>query len=618
MSETQETLNDDIAHLIKQCYELYFDNASLDAQFVMAQSQAIMEKYLQWWQTLNWQQLFEAQTNYMQSFFELCEDFQEQLKNANPVKFSEQDADHLKPSDIRFKPFRKFIEPPKSDRRFINEDWSQQPLYHFWMQQYLLFAKHVKNFLKTNKTKDTRLNKQVAFFTQLWLDALSPSNFHLTNPEVVAHIIQTQGESVVSGFKNFMLDMIQNRGGPYFKMTDMSAFEVGENIANTKGKVVFRNDMMELIQYKPTTKEIGAIPLLIVPPWINKYYILDLREKNSFVKWIVDQGFSVFMISWINPDKSYKNTTFSDYMQKGVIEAIEVVKKISQQPKVNTLGFCIGGTLLACTLGFLKARNDKSVHSSTFLTTLIDFSDTGDVEVFIDEAQINILNQLMEKEGVLDGKRLMLTFNLLRANDLFWSYYINNYLFGKQPFPFDLLYWNCDSVNLPYAMHKFYLENMYLKNALIKPNGITLEGVPINLSSVTVPCYFLSTEQDHIAPWETTFIGAQSLGGEVTFVLGGSGHIAGVVNPPNTQKYGYKTSDHNLSASVLADEWYQSAKLNEGSWWPHWASWLQRYSGETVKAKPPGSKQYPPLDDAPGRYVKKRLISEPEPESLSE
>lgn len=592
ITENIKLTNLEFVELYQQFLSQYLDNKPTDLEFAMTQFQNIMNKYVQWMQSCDMSHFIQAQSDYVQDYFKFIEHFQQQFKD-------KADTSALGDNEP-------YIKPDLADRRFQSEDWRKQPLYSFWMQNYLLFSKHMQKLMTGHQTENNRLNKQVDFFTQLWIDSLSPSNFHLTNPEVVRQTLLSKGESVVQGFQNFMKDVVQNGSQYQFKMTDMQAFAVGDNIAVTKGKVVYRNRMFELIQYSPTTSNVYAIPLLIVPPWINKYYILDLTEKNSFVKWIVDKGFTVFIISWVNPDISYKYTSFTDYMQAGVLEATKVVKEITSQSSINALGFCIGGTLLAATMGYLKAHNRKDIQSTTYLTSLIDFSYTGDIEVFIDEQQVNNLSKLMEKEGVLSGKRLMLTFNLLRANDLFWSFYINNYLCGKQPFPFDLLYWNCDNVNLPYEMHKFYLENMYLKNNLIKANGLVLADTPIDLSKVAVPSYFLSTEQDHIAPWQTTFKGALALQGDLTFVLGGSGHIAGVVNPPSNQKYGYKCTSKNTRQYHTAEEWLAHAQSFPGSWWMHWAEWLLNRSGESIAARIPGSVTYPPLEDAPGQYVKKK------------
>ena len=520
------------------------------------------------------------------------------------IQFWSQFQNQLFQSDIS----KPFLQPDLKDKRFLSPEWKENPLFNFYEQFYLLFSKHCLDFVKQNPSQDPKVAKQVLFFTRLILDALSPTNYVLTNPDVLKHTWDTQGKNLIEGYKHFLEDCLRGQGHWNIKMTDISAFEVGENLAVTPGKVVYQNRLIQLIQYTPTTEQVVERPLLMVPPWINKYYILDLKEKNSLVKWIVDQGVTVYMISWVNPDKSYKETTFADYMQEGVIEALNAIQEDSGQETINTLGFCIGGTLLATTLGYLKAKNSKLIESATFLTTLIDFSEPGDVDVFIDEEQISTLEARMEFEGYLDGRVLMATFNYLRSNDLLWPYYINNYLCGKNPFPFDLLYWNCDSTNLPYKMHSFYLRNMYLENRLVQPGKLEILDVKIDLSKVKTPAYFLSTEQDHISPWETTFWGAKALGSDVTFVLGGSGHIAGVVNPPSNQKYGYRYNEIHFKNCHTIEEWLEKAAHEEGSWWNHWMQWLKKYSGETTIARIPGESKLQIIQDAPGDYVKKHIF----------
>jgi polyhydroxyalkanoate synthase subunit PhaC len=357
---------------------------------------------------------------------------------------------------------------------------------------------------------------------------------------------------------------------------------------------------MELIQYTPTTTEVRAIPLLIIPPWINKYYILDLSTRNSLVRWLVEQGISVFIISWVNPDAGHAKKGLYDYLQEGPRTAIDVIKKQLDIPKVNTLGFCIGGTLLTTLLAYNKAHKDNSIHSATFLATMIDFSDPGDLAVFIDEAQIQKLEQEMESKGYLPGAMMASSFNSLKANDLIWSFFIKNYLQGKNPLPFDILHWNSDSTNMPATMHSQYLRWMYLQNDLIKPGAIQLNGTPIDVSKITTPTFFLSTEKDHIAPWKTTYIGFQMMKGPKRFVLGGSGHIAGIINAPVIKKYGYRT---NASTKSTVDDWYAQSKPHQGSWWPEWLKWLNKYSGHLTPASNLTNVVYPPLVDAPGTYV---------------
>jgi polyhydroxyalkanoate synthase len=442
--------------------------------------------------------------------------------------------------------------------------------------------------------------KKVAFFTRQYVDALSPSNFALTNPQVLRETLASGGQNLLKGLNNLLSDM--EKGG--ISMTDEKAFKLGKNVATTPGKVVFQNELMQLIQFEPTTKEVYRTPLVIIPPWINKYYILDLRPSNSFIKWALDQGHSVFVISWVNPDARLAQMGFEDYMKQGPLAALDAVERASGEREVNFIGYCLGGTLLGATLGFLSQRKQVNrVRSATFFVSLLDFSAPGELGVFIDEAQVENLEKKMNERGYLEGAEMASTFNLLRANDLVWSFVINNYLLGKDPFPFDLLYWNSDSTRMPARMHSFYLRNMYLKNLLGVPGGITLEGVPIDLSKVKVPAYFVSTVEDHIAPWKTTYKGLRYLGGDVRFVLGGSGHIAGIVNPPAAKKYHYWT---NEARPDDADDWFKTATQHPGSWWEDWQAWMnERNGGEKVPARAPEH----PLEDAPGSYVTLRLNS---------
>ncbi|MDX1654371.1 MAG: alpha/beta fold hydrolase, partial [Candidatus Competibacteraceae bacterium] len=371
------------------------------------------------------------------------------------------------------------------------------------------------------------------------------------------------------------------------------------------GKVVYQNELIQLIQYEPSTEQVYQKPLLVVPPWINKFYILDLRPKNSFIKWWVDQGFTVFVISWVNPDENLADRNFEDYLQQGPLAALDAIEQATGEKEVNGVGYCLGGTLLASTLGYLAAKNDKRIRSGTFFTTMIDFSRPGELEVFIDEEQITQLEKRMEKRGYLEGSEMATTFNMLRANDLIWSFFINNYLLGKDPFPFDLLYWNSDSTRMPAAMHSFYLRNMYQRNLLKEPGGITLLDTPIDLTKVKTPVYFLSTIEDHIAPWKSTYGGTQVFKGSVRFVLGGSGHIAGVINPPVGGKYHYWTGN---KTPADPHEWFESAKQNQGSWWPDWHKWVEKQAGEKVPARKPGDGKLKVIEDAPGSFAKFRLV----------
>jgi len=388
-------------------------------------------------------------------------------------------------------------------------------------------------------------------------------------------------------------------------MTDLDAFELGKNVATTPGKVVFQNDLMQLLQYTPATETARKRPLLIVPPWINKFYILDLQDKNSFIKWAVDKGHTVFVISWVNPDETLADKGFEDYLLEGPMAALDAIEQATGVREVNAVGYCLGGTLLNVTLAYMAAKKDNRIKSATLFTTMLDFAEPGELEVFIDEEQIAALEERMDRDGYLEGADMAMTFNMLRANDLIWSFFINNYLLGKDPLPFDLLYWNSDSTRMPATMHSFYLRKMYQENLLKKAGGITLDGTPIDLTKVKTPLYFLSTLEDHIAPWESTYSGAQLASGPVKFVLSGSGHIAGVINPPARKKYGYWT---NTKLADTAGAWFMSAKQKEGSWWLDWDRWVSKFAGEEVPARIPGDRKLKALENAPGSYVKKRLV----------
>ena len=429
------------------------------------------------------------------------------------------------------------IEAERGDRRFKSEAWADNPYFDFIKQHYLLTSRCIMSCFAVNEGLDDKTAKKLEFLAKQWVDAMSPANFALTNPDVLQRTIDSNGENLINGFKAMLEDLQRGKGERLLtRMTDFSAFEIGKNVATTPGKVIFENELFQLIQYTPTTKKVYETPLLIIPPWINKYYILDLREENSFIKYAVDAGHTVFIISWINPEKEQANKTFDDYMQEGVITALETVKKETGASSVNTIGYCIGGTMLATTNAWLTSKRKKLINSSTFFTTLIDFSEPGDLGLFVDEEQLAALDKQMEQAGYLDGTVMANVFNLLRSNDLIWPFYINNYLLGQDPTAFDLLYWNSDSTRLPGPNHSFYLRKCYLENVLKDAGGITIDGVDIDVRKIKTPSYFVSTAEDHITPWRSTYYGAQLLSGDVRFVLGGSGHIAGVINPPHKEK----------------------------------------------------------------------------------
>ena len=500
-------------------------------------------------------------------------------------------------------------EPAKADKRFKHEDWEDHFLFDFIKQSYLISARHVHNVVGGVEGLDAETKRKVDFFTRQAIDAMSPSNFALTNPEVLRETVKTGGENLVKGFQTLLEDLEAGDGALRIRMTDTKAFKMGENVATTPGKVVFQTDLMQLLQYEPATKQVFRKPLLIVPPWINKYYILDLRPKNSFIKWAVEQGHTVFVVSWVNPDERYAEKTFDDYMTEGTLAAVNAIEKTTGEKELNVIGYCLGGTLVGAMLGYMAAKKDTRVASVTLFASLLDFSGAGELEVFLDEQQIQNLENRMKKRGYLEGSEMATTFNMLRSNDLIWSFVVNNYLMGKDPFPFDLLYWNSDSTRMPYKMHSYYLRNMYQKNLLKEPGGIKMLGVPIDLSKVKIPTYFLSTVEDHIAPWHATFKGSRLFSGPVRYVLGGSGHIAGVINPPVDNKYGYFT---NGKKAADAKSWLAAATKHEGSWWNDWKPWIEKLNGDDrVPARKPGGGKLKVIENAPGSYASFRLDAAP-------
>ncbi|MFT3735483.1 MAG: class I poly(R)-hydroxyalkanoic acid synthase [Rhodocyclaceae bacterium] len=494
--------------------------------------------------------------------------------------------------------------PEKTDKRFKDDDWKDCFLFDFIKQGYLITARHIHDTVAGVEGLDEITRKKVNFFTRAYIDALSPSNFAATNPEVFRETVRSNGQNLVKGFNNLLRDIEEGDGQLKIRMTDTSAFELGKNVATTPGKVVFQNDLIQLLHYTPTTDKVWQRPLLIVPPWINKYYVLDLRDKNSLIKWAVEQGHSVFVISWANPDARMADKSFDDYVQEGVLAAVEAILKQTGAKDINAAGYCLGGTLLGTTMAYMAAHKDKRIASGTYFTSLLDFSSPGELGVFIDEEQVQALEKKMASRGYLEGSEMANTFNMMRSNDLIWSFVINNYLLGKDPFPFDLLYWNSDSTRMPAKMHSFYLRNMYMKNALREPGGVTILDTPIDISKISAPTYFISTIEDHIAPWKTTYLGAQVLGGPVRFVLGGSGHIAGIVNPPVANKYGFWTND---KLADTADNWFAGTTQHAGSWWTDWQAWLTAQDDTQVAARDPAKGKLAVIEDAPGSYVKTRL-----------
>jgi len=489
--------------------------------------------------------------------------------------------------------------PETGDNRFKDPEWSSNPYFDFWKQSYLVTTQWADNVLDQTDGIDERTRQRAEFYFRQMGSAFSPTNFPMLNPEVVRETLASNGANLVQGMANLTADM--NRSGDMLKVTqtDTTAFEVGRNLAMTPGKVIYQNDILQLIQYSPTTDKVREVPIMVIPPWINKYYILDLTPAKSFVKYVVDQGFTTFLVSWVNPDERLSHKTFEDYMKEGLMQAVDAVRRETNVPKCNVLGYCVGGTLLATTLAYLAARGEDPFVSATFLTTQVDFSKAGDLLHFIDDAQLASLEEMMAERGYLDGSRMANVFNMLRPRDLIWPYIVNNYMLGKKPFPFDLLYWNQDSTRMAAANHSFYLRQFYHENKLAK-GEMTMSGARLNLGKVKLPIYELATKEDHIAPAQSVFIGSRLFAGPVEFVLAGSGHIAGVVNPPDKIKYQYWTAPK--AAADTLEEWTGMAREHPGSWWPHWADWLAKHSGGWTVPREPGER-IGVIEAAPGSYV---------------
>jgi polyhydroxyalkanoate synthase len=491
-------------------------------------------------------------------------------------------------------------EPEPGDNRFNDPDWSHNPYFDFWKQAYLITSRWLEDMLERTEGLDERTRQRAAFYLKQIVSAFSPSNFPLTNPVVLRETLSSSGQSLVNGMSNLVRDLEKSGDLLHISQTDVEAFEVGRNVATAPGKVIFQNDIFQLIQYAPSTDQVYERPLLIVPPWINKFYILDLGPQKSFIRFAVSRGFTVCVVSWVNPDQRLAHKTFEDYMTEGVLAATNAVKRETGADKVNVIGYCVGGTLLGTTLAYLAARGEDPYASATFFAAQVDFSKAGDLLIFINDAQLKYLEEMMAERGYLDGARMATVFNMLRPKDLIWPYIVNNYMLGKKPFPFDLLFWNQDSTRLPAANHKFYLREFYHENKLAK-GQMTIGNVKLDLGKVKVPIYELCAKEDHIAPAKSVFIGSRLFGGPVTYVLAGSGHIAGVINPPGEKmKYQYWTNDKR---AATLEAWFDSAEEHPGSWWPHYADWLEKYSGDKVPARTPGA-TLGVIEDAPGSYVR--------------
>ncbi len=500
---------------------------------------------------------------------------------------------------------RPVAEPESGDGRFRDPDWSNNAYFDFWKQSYLVTTQWAEKVLADTKGLDDRTKQRAEYYFRQVASAVSPSNFPATNPEVFRETMQSNGANLVKGVENLLADMAKSGDLLKISQTDTTAFEVGRNLAVTPGKVIFQNDILQLIQYTPTTDKVYATPLLIVPPWINKFYILDLTAPKSFIKWAVAQGFSVFVISWVNPDERLSHKSFEAYMKEGVLAATDAVLRETGAKQTNVIGYCVGGTLLASTMALNAAKGHDPFASATFFAAQKDFTNAGDLLLFIDDAQLKALEEMMAEKGYLDGSRMATVFNMLRPRDLIWPYIVNNYLLGKKPFPFDLLFWNQDSTRMPAANHNFYLREFYLENKLAK-GQMTIGGTRLDLKKVRVPIYELAAKEDHIAPAKSVFLGSRLFGGPIEYVLGGSGHIAGVINPPAPEgkkdKYQFWT---NKSRVETYEEWLEGALETAGSWWPHWAKWLSSHSGSMVSARTPGAK-LGAIEDAPGSFVRQK------------
>lgn len=493
--------------------------------------------------------------------------------------------------------------PAKGDKRFVDPDWSASPMFDVIKQSYLITSGWLNELVAGVEGVDPLTKRRVEFFTKMLTDAFSPSNFLLSNPAALREAMETNGESIARGMANFAADMERGGGQLQISQTDLQRFTVGENVATALGKVIFQNELIQILQFSPTTETVAELPLLIFPPWINKFYILDLRPENSMIRWLTAQGLSVFVTSWVNPDGALAAKTFEDYLEDGVYAAVEAVTRQARSKRVNAVGYCVGGTMLSCALAHMAARGDERIASATFFAAQQDFSLAGDLLIFTDEEWLKDLEGKMDASGGgLPGQSMAETFNMLRANDLIWSFFVSNYLMGKEPKPFDLLFWNADQTRMPKALHLFYLRKFYVENALAR-GELDLAGERLDLGKVMIPIYAQSSKEDHIAPARSVYRGARLFGGPVTFTLAGSGHIAGVINAPAAHKYQHWTND---ALPATFDEWLAGAVEHPGSWWPHWAKWLKARSGGEVPARDPAKGPLKPLEAAPGAFVKVR------------
>lgn len=493
------------------------------------------------------------------------------------------------------------VVPEPGDRRFSAPEWKESPVFDYLHQAYLLNTQFVKQLVEVMPAEDEKAKNKLRFMARQVTDAVAPSNYAATNPEFIKLAVETKGQSITDGINNLMRDLEKGR----ISMTDESVFEVGQNIATTEGAVVFENEMMQLIQYTPLTEKVGMRPLLVVPPCINKFYIMDLQPDNSLIRYMIDQGNTVFLVSWRTPKEAQGHLTWDDYLEQGPITALHVVQEICKVKQVNALGFCVGGTILTSALAVLKARGEDVVASLTLLTTLLDFSDTGEIGLFIDENGLQAREASIGKGGLLPARDLQNTFSFLRANDLVWNYVTGNYLKGEKPKAFDLLYWNSDSTNLPGPFACWYMRNLYHDNSLRAPGKLEMCGTKVDLGSLDMPVYLLATREDHIVPWQSAYESTRILGGKIRFVLGASGHIAGVINPVSKNKRSYWVND---DVKLAAENWLTASEEKKGSWWADWSNWLKPHAGAPRAPRKPGTTKYKPIEPAPGRYVKERAV----------
>ncbi len=491
------------------------------------------------------------------------------------------------------------------DRRFSGENWERRPVFNAVRKAWQATTRTTLSLADGTPGLDADTARKLRFFTGQFLDAMAPSNFALSNPEVLAAAKATKGRNFIDGLRNFWSDLDLEHGRLKISMSDMGAFKVGRDLAITPGKVIYQNELMQLIQYTPTTAKVARRPLLIIPPWLNKYYVLDMQPSNSLVRWAVEQGHTVFLISWVNPNGETRDKTFDDYLREGPLAALDVIKDVTGQKEVNAMGYCLGGILLTVLLAWLEKKGLKPIRSATFMTTLVDYTDVGDIKVFVNEELVDRLEAAGRAKGFIPGDNVSWGFRMLRAPDLIWSFIINHYLLGKPRVPFDLLYWNEDATNMPAACHTWFMRNMYLKNLLREPDALDVAGERIDVSRIQTPSYVLATRDDHIAPWKTCYQATQLFSGPSRFVLGNSGHIAGAINPPTKVKYGYRAGDET---PANPDAWFEATEEKPGSWWLDWGKWLKQHAGGQVNARQPGkSKDYPVIEDAPGSFVQRTM-----------